>query len=263
MRNINYNMKFSVSEVAQILQVEKELVKTWSYKFSENMSSTANPGKGIPRIFELEDLRVMGYILMYWEDDPDIESIKAGLNSNGHYEIDLIDNLISQVTPLFIEPPENIDDTWKHGIIFSGLSEVADMFELAKSYKLAGDRLIDIALENEEGRELFYPAIYNYRHATELYIKSIIGKYNRSHNFLYLFDRLKEKIKTEFDESIPEWFENIIIVFNDFDPEGTSFRYGGDFGMNEMFADFNQLKFSMNRIANSFKNIREHQGLPY
>ena len=255
-------MKFSVGEIAKILQVEKELVKTWSYKFSEHLSSAANPSKGTPRIFELQDLRVMAYVLMYWEDDPDIESIKIGLNSSSHYEIDLIDNLISQITPLFTEPHENIDETWKHGIVFSGLAEVADMFELAKSYKLAGDRLIDIALENEEGRELFYPAIYNYRHATELYIKSIIGKYKRSHNLLYLFDQLKEKIKTEFNESIPEWFENIIIAFNDFDPQGTSFRYGGNLGMDEMFADFNQLKLLMNRVSESFINIRKHQGLP-
>lgn len=262
MKTLNYSMKFSVGEIARILQVEKELVKTWSYKFFEYLSSAANPSKGMLRIFELDDLRVLAYVLMYWEDDPDIESIKSGLNSNEHYEIDLIDNLISQITPLFIKPPENIDETWKHGIIFSGLAEVADMFELAKSYKLAGDRLIDIALENEEGQELFYPAIYNYRHATELYIKSIIGKYKRSHNLLYLYDRLKEKVKTGFNESIPEWFENVIIAFNDFDPEGTFFRYGGNLGMDEMFADFNQLKVLMNRIANSFKNIREYQRLP-
>lgn len=255
-------MKFSVAEIAGILQVEKELVKTWSYKFSSYLSSSANPRKGMPRIFELQDLRVMAYILMYWEDEPDIEFIKIGLNSRNHYEIDSIDNLISQITPLFTEPPEDMDETWKHGIIFRGLAEVADMFELAKSYKLAGDRLIDIALANEEGRELFYPAIYNYRHATELYLKAIAGKHKRSHNLLYLFDRLKQKIKTDFNESIPEWFENIIIAFNDFDPEGTSFRYGGGFKMDEMFADFNQLKLLMNRVSKSFINMREHQGLP-
>lgn len=255
-------MKFSVSEVARFLQVEKELVKKWSYKFSDHLSSTANPSKGTPRSFESEDIRVMAYILMYWEDDPDIESIKMGLNSNSHYEIDLINNLISEITPLFIEPPEGIDETWRHGIVFSGLAEIADMFELAKSYKLAGDRLTDIALENEEGRELFYPAIYNYRHAIELYIKSIIGEYKKSHNLHYLFDRLKEKFKTEFNESIPQWFENIIIVFNDFDPYGAFFRYGGNSKKNEMFANFIQVKHLMNRVSESFTNIREHQGLP-
>lgn len=262
MRTVNYSMKFSVSEVAHVLQVEKELVKKWSYKFSTYLSSTANPDKGIPRSFDSEDIRIMAYVLMYWEDEPDIESIKMGLNSNSHHEIDLIDNLISEITPLFIEPPEDIDETWKHGIVFSGLAEVADMFELAKSYKLAGDRLTAIALENEEGRELFYPALYNYRHAIELYIKSVIGKYKKSHNLLYLFDRLKEKFKTDFHESIPDWFESIIIVLNDFDPYGAFFRYGGDSKKDEMFADFTQVKDLMNRVSKSFLNIRKHQGIP-
>lgn len=90
MQMLNYNMKFTVADVGRILKIEKDLIKTWTYKFSDYLSSNSKPDKGKPREFQLEDIRVMAYILMYWEDDPDIESIKIGLNSNSHYEDDLI-----------------------------------------------------------------------------------------------------------------------------------------------------------------------------
>lgn len=62
-----------------------------------------------------------------------------------------IDELIKEITPLFIELPEDADETWTHGVLFDGLTEYTDGFILANSFKLAGDRLIETALENREG----------------------------------------------------------------------------------------------------------------
>lgn len=171
----NYNMKFTVADAARILKVEKDLVKEWAYKFLSYLNAKANPDKGQPREFNIDDIRVMVYIFTYWEDDPDIEYIKIGLNSNSHYEHEITDNLLIEITPLFVELPHNIDENWKHGIVFSGLAEFGDTFDLANSYKLAGDRLIDTALKNEKAWDLFCPAVYNYRHATELCMKAIQG----------------------------------------------------------------------------------------
>ena len=165
-----------------------------------------------------------------------------------------------EITPLFIDPPDDIDETWKHGIVFGGLAEFADTFYLANSYKIAGDRLIDTALKNEEAWELFCPAVYNYRHATELYMKAITGKYKHSHDLLYLFGKLKKLLEEEFNTTIPNWFKNIIVAFNDFDPGGTTFRYGGYLEKGEMFIDFIQLKTLMDWLSQSFENIRKHQG---
>lgn len=255
-------MKFSVADVARILKTEKDLIKTCAYKFSDYLSSNANPSKGKTREFVLEDIRVMAFIFTYWEDDPDIEYIKVCLNSDDHFDNDLINDLMIELTPLFIEPPEGIDETWKHGVVYGGLSALGDTFFLANSYKIAGDRLVEAALENEEAWELFCPAVYNYRHAIELYMKAVIGKWKWNHELIPLYDKLKELLKTEFNADVPEWFEKIIIAFNDFDPDGTTFRYGGGLILDEVFIDFIHLKTLMTWTSQSFQNIRTHQGLP-
>jgi hypothetical protein len=93
----NYSMKYGVSEVAQILKVDRELIKIWSYTFSEYLGKEANPAKGVPRRFTLEDIRILAYVSLDWEDSSDIEAIKIGLNSGGHFE-DVFDELIQETT---------------------------------------------------------------------------------------------------------------------------------------------------------------------
>jgi hypothetical protein len=82
----NYEMKFGVSEVARILKVDRDLIKTWAYLFRDYLKPPANPSKGNPRQFCTEDLRVLAYVSMYWEDNPDVESIRCGLNTEDHFE---------------------------------------------------------------------------------------------------------------------------------------------------------------------------------
>lgn len=259
---VNYKMKFYVSDAARILNVEKTVIKDWTYFFADYMSKGANPQKGITREFQIEDIRVMAYALTLWEDNPDVEYIKMGLNSNQHYEDERIDDLIVELTPIFIEPPENLDEAWRHGALFSGLAKYGDTFYLANSYKRAGDRLVEVALKDEEPWALFCPAIYNYRHAMELYLKAITGHYDARHNLQKLYNKLEKLITKEFDEPIPEWFQNVFDVFHEFDPGGTSFRYGGDINGDEVFVDFQQLKLLMDKTAKILQKIRTRQGLP-
>lgn len=89
--------------------------------------------------------------------------------------------------------PEGIYETWR-GIVFGGEFELGDIFTTADSYKLAGDKLVEIAHENYEERELFQPAIYNYRHATELYLKAVIGE-EINHNLKNLLQKFKAILK--------------------------------------------------------------------
>ncbi len=259
---VNYKLRFSLAEVAKIFAVDKKVVRDWIYYFSEYLSKTSNPPKGVQRSFQLEDIRVMAYVFYYWEEDADVEYIKMGLNSNSHFENDLIDNMLIGLTPIFIDVPENIDESWKHGVVLTGLSQFADTFYLANSYKIAGDKLIDSALENEDGYKLYCPAIYNYRHATELYLKAITNHNIQTHNLVPLFDRFKKLLSTDYNTIIPQWFQDIIHVFNDFDPGGTAFRYGGNINQDEVFVDFIQLKKMMTWMEQSFQNIRRHQGMP-
>ena len=220
----NYSMKFSVSEVAQILQVDKALIKTWTYTFSDYLSSEANPVKGTPRQFTIADVRVFAYVSLDWEDSPDIEAIKMGLNSGGHHE-DIFDEIIQEATPIFRDIPENLEGELQSSVVFGGLSQFVDTFFLADSYKLAGDILIDKSIATEEGYELICPIIYNYRHATELYLKAIVNTQKQTHDLKTLLEKFRAMLLIEFKATPPQWFENIILAFNDFDPNGTAFRW--------------------------------------
>ncbi|AGA76716.1 hypothetical protein [Echinicola vietnamensis] len=261
----DFNKKLIVSSVAKIFEVSSDTVKKWIKIFHEYLSSSAVPPKGTERTFEIEDIRVLAHIFSYWEDEPDIEYIKMGLNSNSHYDNELIDNLILQISPFVIEPNDKMDETWKHGVLFGGLGEIGDRFYLANSYKLAGDRLIETALQNEESWDLFSPAIYNYRHATELYLKDItnFNKENNNkrnpHDLKPLFEKFKVILSEDYGTTCPDWFSNVVDTFNKFDPGGTTFRYGERVNLDEVFIDFVQMKTLMGWMSKSFNKIRERQ----
>jgi len=116
---INYSMKYGVSEVAIFFDVDRNTVKRWANLFIDYLSSSANPIKGESRQYTIDDLRILAYISIYWEDDPDLVSIKYGLNSNNHLENDLIDNFIIGLTPLFRNMPDDIDESWR-GVVLGG-----------------------------------------------------------------------------------------------------------------------------------------------
>ncbi|MCJ8165148.1 hypothetical protein MKJ04_09870 [Pontibacter sp. E15-1] len=252
---VNYSLKYGVAEVARIFDVDKNTVKSWVYHFPAYLNSQANPEKGFSRIFTIEDIRVLAYVNMHWENYPDLEYIKYGLKSNNHWDNEPIDNTILSLIPIFREMPEAIDESWR-GVVFGGEFKFTDIFETAKSFKLAGDKLVDIAHENYEERELFQPAIYNYRHAIELYIKAVSGV-EKTHDLKVLKERLNRILKEKFNAVVPPWFDNIIEAFNYTDPKSTAFRYGTTVPNEELYADLKHIKTLMNRLSESFHTIRE------
>lgn len=255
MMALKYDMKFGVSQVARLFKVDRDLVKTWAYNFSEYLSGEATPPKGTPRVFSAEDLRVLAYVYMYWEEQPDFESIKIGLNTDSHFD-EPYDEFLATVTPLFQELPDDLDESWRHGTVIGGMVEGGDTFALAESYKLAGDRLVDAATSTDEAFDLIYPVIYNYRHAAELYLKATVTYYKEDHDLSWLLQEFKKELKAEFNSTLPQWFENIILAFNDFDPDSTTFRYGGSFIPGEVWVDLVHMKTLMGWLARSFQNIR-------
>ncbi len=249
----NYSMKFGVSEAAEFLKVSKETVKTWAYIFSDSLSPKANPGKGRVRQFLINDIRVFAYILMYWEENPDIDYIKDGLNSDEHHKRDEIDEFLKGITPLFMTMPEDIDETWG-GVVFGGEFGIKDIFDTADAYKIAGDRLVEIADEHNEERDLFQPILYMYRHATELYLKTIVK--GEGHDLPVLMQKFKQILKRDFNIDPPTWFENIIKAFDYLDPRSTIFRYGASSPKNEIYVDMEHVKTLMNWFSESFKRIQ-------
>jgi hypothetical protein len=256
-------MKMGVSEVARILGADRNLVKKWAFHFKEHLTQEASPSKGIPRKFTPADLQVFAYVSTYWEDDPDFDNIKAGLNYGDHQR-EPYDDLLTLVSPLFQEPPEELDETWRHGSLVGGMVYGAfDLFTLADSYKLAGDMLVDAALSTVEAYELIYPIMYNYRHATELYLKDVRPPKNKTHDLQPLLQTLRDYLKREHATVIPAWFENVVLAFADFDPRSTAFRYSDssiflrrtDSG--EFWIDLAHVKKLMGWVAESFQRIRQ------
>lgn len=258
----NYNQTFTISEIAHILGVDRQQIKNWSFLFSEYLSFLANPPKGSVRIYNLEDMRIFAYIFTYSEESTDIENIKCGLNAKEYYSNPLIDNLIIEHTPLFRNiTDEELDNGWCPGVLIGGLIQLEDIFELAESYRIAGDKLIVQALAEEIGYELICPIIYMYRHSTELYLKSVLGKNKKieHHDLEKLYNRFKMFIKKEFEEVPPAWFEDIIMVFHDFDSNGTTFRYGEEIKKEEIIVNLQHVKTKMNQLARVFQRINSHR----
>jgi len=258
---LNYDMQFGVSEVARMLKADRDTVKAWSYHLTDYLGPAANPGKGLVRRFSIGDLRVFAYISTEWEDEPDYESIKIGLNLGHHHE-DIIDDFVESATPIIRERPEELDETWRHGTIIGGMAEFGDIFALAESYKLAGDILVDAAIARDEAYELFYPVIYNYRHAVELYLKASLSSRRKGHELPPLLQEFNGELQAEFGQSTPEWFNNIIQVFHDFDPGSVTFRYAktNEFVDREYWADLHHIKNKMGDLANGLQKVRQKRG---
>ncbi len=258
MKVLNYELRYSVSDIAKLLDVDRKLIKDWAYHFSDYLNSKANPPKGIEREFTSDDLCTLSYVLMYWEDDPDIENIKYGLNSDSQFEYPFTQIAI-EATPIFREFSEEFVDS--NAWMIGGMAEIQEKITLADSYKKAGDTLVHNGID-DYNIDFIYPAIFNYRHAIELYLKHIlIGKINtlpnegKIHNLKVLYTEFKELLSESFNVTPPRWFENIILAFVDFDPTGTTFRYGTSIKSDEMFIDLYHIKKMMTWFAESIHNV--------
>jgi hypothetical protein len=262
-RGANRSMKLGSSEIARLLDIDRDLVKVWSYRFREHLSSGANPDKGGARRFSLTDLRVFLYVYSLWEAEPDFECINIGLNRGLHLD-DEYDDVLASVIPIFAEPPENLDESFRGGALVGGMAAGAfETFSLADSYKLAGDVLVDAALSTDGANDMIYPILFNYRHATELYLKAIGAPTKVGHSLTPLLDALRSLLRRDHSAEIPDWFEKVVKAFDEFDPGSTYFRYSqlclkptGSGGGDEAWVDLSNLKRKMSLMSESFQRIR-------
>jgi|JI102314A2RNA_FD_contig_51_1866598_length_1233_multi_1_in_0_out_0_1 hypothetical protein len=244
----NYSLRFTVSDVASILKVEKANVKKWSHLFAEFLSPAANSKDGSPAQFSTTDLAVLGYVSFYWEPDPDIDSIKLSIHAEEHFGFPFFE-LIQQATPIFRNVTDDIENlNPEETVYFGGLVDFGNWYQLAKAYKLAGDLLVENSIKNEMGYELICPIIFNYRHATELFLKSTLKmsedemKEKIGHNLLKAASVFETKVREEFGEELPDWFKNVVRAFDDFDRKGETFRYGKLQVKDEMLVDLTHLR---------------------
>ena len=243
---IVYAMNRNVSETARVLDVDIQQVKTWAWIFKEYLSGYANPAKGRSRAFTDSDLLVLIYVAWHWEEEPDMESIKSALNSGDHHN-DRFRELLYGSTPILQEPPEDLDETWRHGIFLNG-GGVNQYLELSRNYKQSAEALLDSALASREPREWGYPVLFAYRHSLELYLK-VIGEIDETtHSLKDCVEAVEKRHRQQLPKLIRDW----IIEFDQIDPFGTAFRYADDeagtLKRAEFWVDFLQLKFAMSVV---------------
>jgi hypothetical protein len=239
-------MNRTVSQTARVLGVHVQQVKAWAWRFKEHLSTQANPPTGQPRTFTDSDVLALMHVCMHWEDKPDFENIEAGLNCGEHYQDDRYRQTLYMHTPILQEPPDDLDETWRHGIFLGG--GVDEFLALARSYRQSADVLLDSALNSGEPRDWGYPVLFAYRHALELYLK-IIGDVQDP---IHRLENCVKRVESRHGQKVPSPIREWIIELDKLDPRGTAFRYADDeagtLRCAEYWVDFVQLKYAMGRV---------------
>ncbi len=239
-------MNRSVSEAATVLGVDVEQVRRCASVFKDYLSPTANPPKERTQMLSDGDLLVLCYVGSEWEDDPDLEAIKVGLNREEHYEERFVEHLYLH-TPLLQEPPDELDETWRHGFLWVG-GHGQERFQLARNYRYAAEKLLDHALEDGETREWLCPVLFTYRHTLELYLKTIGNITEHTHSLSKCVELVEKLHGEQFPPRARKWIEELDMI----DPHpGTTFRYEGDRGKqdySEYWVDLRQFKFAMKQV---------------
>jgi hypothetical protein len=250
-------MNRTVSEAARILGVNAQQVKNWAWLFKDNLSDQANPPKGRPRSFTESDVLALMHVAMHWEDEPNLEAIRIGLNCEHHFEDGRYRTMLYRHTPILQEPPEDLEETWSHGIILNG-GGVHQYLELARNYRQGADALLESALRSGDPRDWGYPVLFAYRHTLELYLK-IIGDIEAPiHSLKRCVHLVERRHKERIGSPMREW----IVEFDKIDPYGTAFRYADDEARTltyaEFWIDFAQLKHAMGLVFEVFDRAILH-----
>lgn len=241
-------MNRSVAEAARILGVDKQQVKTWAWAYKDYLSAHANPSKRKPRVFTDSDVLALMYICDRSGLGEPAEEIRAGLNREDHYDNDRYREILYAHTPILQEPPDDLDETWRHGILLVG-GGVDGYLSLARNYRESAEALLEAAVKSGEPRDWGFPVLFAYRHTLELYLKIIGEIQNHTHS-------LKEcvvLVEKRHSERLPSRVRKWIIELDEIDPDGTAFRYvdeeaGKALQYVEYWVDFLQFKFAMTRV---------------
>lgn len=239
-------MNRTAAKVAKAIGVDVPQVKRWAFVFKDYLSARANPEKGKERLFSDVDFLVLIYVWYHWEDKPDLESIKIGLNRGDHHEDAFLEHLYLH-TPLIQDLPDDLDESWRHGILLAGGGRY-DYLELARNYRHVAETMLRTALERNEVDGWAYPVLFAYRHTLELYLK-LIGEIDEiTHSLARCVQLVEQRRKVTLPPPIREWILQLEAV----DPAGTAFRYAdenvGSGRYFEHWFDFRHFQFAMKRV---------------
>lgn len=237
----------SVSEVAQLIGVERDKVKRWSKEFAEYLSLTAQPAKGKERQFSEADLRVLAVVANHLELGNDADDVHYALNTGEQYAEPLLESAQLH-SPLFQEPCDEMDETWQHGTLIGGMA-CRDLSQVARAYKLAADELLKQAMSNYEPHQLDYPVLFLYRHTVEVYLKAALDNPPEHHDL----SRLIQLLEGESGKQIAGWVKDRLWDFHRIDKMASLFRYADPPANGELWIDFYQLQAVIDKLVQAIE----------
>ena len=213
----------TIAEVARLLGVDRELVKTWVGMFPEHLSEWAQPEAGRTRLFTDADTRALALVSDLWEAEPDLENIHACLNT-GEQNSDRYVELVHLNTPIFQDVPNDLDEMWEHGVLLNAMWR-RPAIEVARAYKYAADELVKEALSCHEPHLLDYPIFFTYRHVLELYLKLLLDDQTQGKQIGHNLSALIDAVEDKFQSKANEWVRDRLREFSEVDPSSDLFRY--------------------------------------
>jgi len=249
----------TISEVASLLKLDRDTVIRWSVTFCDYLSRHATPPKGQTRRFTDSDVRVLALVDEHWDMDddldPDPERIKTLLEYGGQNDERYAD-LIYLNSPIFQEPPEDLDETSHHGFLLSSIWN-QPLIEVARAYKYAADELVREGLSCQEPHLLDYPILYLYRHTLELYLKLVINDPAKAKAVGHDLGALINEVEKMGQATMAPWIADRLREFHTLDPISDLFRYSDRPPKHpkhaEMWVDLLQLRTLMNQVCEAFE----------
>jgi hypothetical protein len=169
--------------------------------------------------------------------------------------------------PLFRELAEEDDEFDPVDLLVGGMARWSDPEQIAASYMAAGHALINHALQNGEPWEVAYPILFVYRHALELYLKSVLRPSKLNHDLAALVSQFESFVGNELQQELPPAFRRYLMEFASMDPGSQSFRYSDARGASspaptepsldrgEYSVDLEHFRVVMEEFRQGFENL--------
>lgn len=245
-----------VSNIQKIFEVERKTVLKWCHLFKEYLPAEINRKKDQVRVFSKIDLMVFAYVSYHWEENPDLENIKIGLNLEEHKE-DLFFDFANKNSPLFGDIPGNPEERADFTLLLGGMGQKTQL-DIARIYKSTGDILVDHVLKrNNPPYEVDYSILFMYRHSIELYLKEMQAYNFKEEGGEHNIENLLNKLEVQKGLKSTGWIRDRLIELSMHDPYSMQFRYGDNVESlgDELYVDLYHLRSVIDDMILAFEHF--------
>ena len=166
------------------------------------------------------------------------------------------------------EPPATLDETSTHGALVGGLVWVTSSQDIAESYERAAEVLIDVGITDRTPWNVAYPVLFLYRHAVELFLKTLLAPARLTHSLPHLIQQTDAMARVTLPVSDADWLKQRLTEFVVIDPQSTAFRFantrinGEQRCDGEWWVDFAHLRQTMATVFRLLDLIRLGYRMP-